>query len=170
MKPARPAKAALTLERLKAVCFYDPETGRFEWFKDYRRHQRTATKTADGYLCVRIDGKSYRLHRLAWFYVHGKWPTHQLDHKNGNRADNRLRNLREATHAENMKNRRRHRNNSSGFKGVYPCSQTQKFRAQICVGGKNRSLGYFDTAAEAHTAYVKAASKLHGHFASAGTN
>lgn len=58
------------------------------------------------------------MHRLAWFYVHGRWPTADIDHINGNRDDNRLCNLREATRQQNIQNSKRRSDNRSGIKGV----------------------------------------------------
>ena len=131
----------LTQERLKHLLDYDPETGVFT--RRVRTSNRimvgqiAGTVHSKGYLCIDIDGRKYFAHRLAWLYVHGRWPKQQIDHINGNRSDNRLCNLREASHAENQHNRRRkNKNNTSGVPGVFWNTNRRKWEARICVDGK----------------------------------
>lgn len=102
-------------------------------------------------------------HRLAWLIVTGCWPTHEIDHINGSKADNRLCNLRAATPEQNKRNT--HHRNNTGLIGASYSSVNGKFRAQIRVGGKRKFLGWFTNAEDAHTAYVDAARKYHGEFA-----
>jgi hypothetical protein len=89
----------------------------------------------------------------------------QIDHVNGDPADNRLENLRLATHQQNLCNKRRGRNNS-GLKGVY-LRPNGKFTASVAFNQRSFYLGCFDTAGEAHAAYAFAAARLHGEFARA---
>jgi hypothetical protein len=105
--------------------------------------------------------------RTVWLHraIMGEPSGLKVDHKDGNGLNNRRYNLREATHAENMRNRRTNENNTSGFKGVYLNKQSEKWCAQIKLNGKNRQLGRFDTPEEAHAAYATASAKLHGEFA-----
>lgn len=91
-----------------------------------------------------------------------------VDHINHNTLDNRKSNLRICTHAQNMCNRGIHKTNKSGFKGVYLVKGSGKYRARIRVDGKYHQVGNFDSAEEAHDAYVKAAKRLHGDFFNAG--
>lgn len=90
------------------------------------------------------------------------------DHKNGNRADNRRENLRIATDAQNCQNRKLGTNNTSGFKGVYLHKASGKWHAKIRANGKDRSLGYYHNAEEAHNAYQRASELLHREFANFG--
>jgi len=120
-----------------------------------------------GYRRICIDNRVYLAHRLAWLYMTGEWPKHQIDHINGNKNDNRHVNLREATNSENMRNTGKRSDNSSGFKGVYWNSEKMRWSAQISYNGRHKSLGTFDTAEEAHVAYRSASEKLHGQFARA---
>lgn len=90
-----------------------------------------------------------------------------VDHKNGNPLDCRRANLRLATKAENSWNSRRPRNNTSGFKGAYFCKDTGKYQARIAVSRKVIRLGTFDTAEQAHHAYLEAANLHFGEFARA---
>ena len=111
-----------------------------------------------GYICIRVDNVLYTAHRLAWLYAYGRWPTHQLDHINKDRADNRLCNLREATNAENAQNRKR-RDNKTGYTGVN--RENNKWKAEIKLNYKTIRLGLFDTPEEAHAAYLSAKHGLH---------
>jgi hypothetical protein len=86
-----------------------------------------------------------------------------IDHRNGNVLDNRKENLRICSHAENMRNRAIHRNNSLGFKGVY--KSRGRYRATIRCNGVKYELGSFDAAETAHAAYCAAAKRFHGEFA-----
>jgi len=92
----------------------------------------------------------------------------KVEHENHNTLDNQRHNIRIATHAQNMHNSRKRRNNTTGFKGVCWQSERRKFYAQICLNRKNKFLGYFDKPEDAHAAYVKAATELHGKFACKG--
>jgi hypothetical protein len=106
-----------------------------------------------------------RAHRLAWLLTYGEWPTSKIDHKNGDRADNRLSNLRLADDHQNAWNGRPHSDGKSGFKGVVYLSKRNKpWQARIKFKGKGKSLGYFATAEEAHACYVDAANRLFGEF------
>jgi hypothetical protein len=88
----------------------------------------------------------------------------QVDHVHGDVTDNRACALRWATHAENMRNSRRPRHNTSGFKGVYFEKARCKWRADISVDGRRRNLGLFDTVEAAGRAYDEASRRLHGEF------
>lgn len=105
-------------------------------------------------------------HRLAWALHFGRWPDQAIDHINGDRTDNRIANLRLATVAENTRNGKRRSTNTSGYKGV-SLTENGQWRATIVAGGRQSYLGRFSTAEDAHAAYVKAASRLHGEFARA---
>lgn len=112
-----------------------------------------------------------RIHHLVWCWVHGRWPTGELDHTNGDRSDNRIENLREVTVSQNRTNKRIQTNNKSGLKWVYLCSQTGRWRAEVspmkALGGKkHRSL--HSTREEAYQAACAAAQRLHGAFYNPG--
>ena len=110
--------------------------------------------------------KALLLHRIIMARVIGR-PLddfEHVDHRDGNGLNNTRANLRIATHTQNMQNRKRHKNNKSGYKGVYR-RRSGKWRAAIRVNGKYISLGSFDTPEEAYAAYCKAAIQYHGEFA-----
>jgi hypothetical protein len=115
---------------------------------------------------IGIDGVRYQANRLAWLYVYGQWPVDEVDHVNRDFIDKRISNLREASHAENMRNKNLHSNNKSGFKGVHWHAQSKKWRAQIKRDGKARSLGLYSTPEQAYEAYCTAAPVVHEQFAS----
>jgi hypothetical protein len=105
-------------------------------------------------------GKTRLLHRLLMGAGNGE----VVDHINGDRLDNRRCNLRLCSHAENMRNRRVHKNNSCGMKGVYYDPRRNVYRAQVRAHGRKFDLGAYALAQDAHAAYVLAASALHGEF------
>ena len=155
-------------QELKSLLHYDKSTGVFRW-----RHFRT-NKTlpwsiagsidGQGYVQIKIGGKVKMAHRLAWLYVHGELPP-QVDHRNMNRSDNRINNLRSADNSCNSMNKRMQSNNTTGFKGVTYHKGTKKFHAKIQANGLRKSLGYYETAEQAHQAYIIASGELHGQFA-----
>ncbi len=158
----------ITQSELKEILHYDPETGVFTRIKRMGKRGKigdeAGTKDTGGYICIKIFGTSHKAHRLAWLYVHGKFPTlpkNMIDHINGNKDDNRIINLREATHSQNMANTKSY--SSSGYKGV--SKSGKKWRAQITIDNKPIYIGTYDTKEEAHEAYKQAALKHHKEFA-----
>lgn len=158
----------LTLERLKTLFVYATETGQFT--RLVARGQYPAgsiagcISKADGYVRIRVDDRTYSAHRLAYFYMLGEWPIFEMDHKNGNCADNRWENLRAATSAENGANRRLRSDNTSGVKGVRFHAQSGKWRAEITLSKKRLHLGLFPTLEAADTAIRSVREKAHGEF------
>jgi hypothetical protein len=114
----------LTRERLKEVLDYSKETGVFVWIKKPYPHANSvkvgqpAGTIQHGYTVIKIDNIPYKAHRLAWLYAFGVFPTEEIDHKNGNRSDNRFLNLREVSHAVNSRNQKKRSTNTSGFTGM----------------------------------------------------
>lgn len=139
----------ITQERLKSLLTYDADTGEFRWRVNRtggaKAGCRAGSFDTERYLVMRVDGRYYRGHRLIWLYVHGQWPTHHIDHINGDPSDNRLSNLRAATPAQNNMNRRKDCRNSSGKTGVTWCANSKKWRADIGQDGRILRLGRFDT-------------------------
>lgn len=101
------------------------------------------------YQRVMIDGKSYLAHRLVWLYYYGQWPKTQLDHVNGDARDNRIKNLREVTTQENLRNCGIASNNTSSVKGVSYDYKSQKWVAYIFVHRRKKYLGGYHTLADA---------------------
>lgn len=151
------ATEILTAERLRELLDYDPETGVFRWRADVRcgvglgRIQIQAgteagcTARRDGYIRIRVLGTLYQAHRLAYLWMTGAFPEHQLDHKNRCRSDNRWQNLRPATDLENRQNIAARSDNKFGCRGVgyRPWRGASPWEARVKVNGKivNRFFG-----------------------------
>lgn len=117
------------------------------------------SSTSTGHKVINIGGQVYLLHRLIWIWHFGDIPDQQLvDHKDGDRTNNRIENLRLATHSENHMN-------DPNRRGCSWVSLKRKWRAEITTNGVTRHLGYFDTEEAARTAYIAAKLLLHGEFA-----
>ena len=149
---------------------YDPDTGILTTIR-YQpgSHRPVGTNvghlTGNQYLSFVFMGRRYYAHRVAWLLVTGAWPAHEIDHINGNKTDNRLCNLRAATHPQNEHNVGLTKRNKSGHKGVSWQARTSNWQAGISVNGKRIFLGLFDSLDEAGAAYRNAAARLHGDFA-----
>lgn len=158
----------LTVDVLREILDYDPMTGVFRWRqgrKGIRAGGVAGSKKAYGYVEIGLLNGQYLAHRLAWLFVHGVWPADQIDHIDGDRSNNCIANLREATRSENLRNRGLQRNNTSGFKGVIFDKRTGMWQARIKIHGRRILLGLHETPEAAHAAYCEAAAKHHGEFA-----
>lgn len=154
----------LTLERLKELLYYDPETGVFTWLKSRGGGAKAGGRAGwvdnSKYIRIRVDGRMYLAQRLAWFYTYGRWPMNQMDHRDLCRSNNKLCNLREATQGQNQANRKVRRDSSTGVKGVFP-STNRTFVARIRHNGKMIHLGSFPTKELASVAYEIASEAYH---------
>lgn len=113
-----------------------------------------------------INGRHQYLHRVVWALAYPFAPRPRiLDHVNRDGLDCRLRNLRPATRHQNQQNRGPNRNNKSGYKGVWRCKDTGRWKAAIMVDGKRIWLKRHNTSCEAARAYNRAARKYFGRFA-----
>ena len=161
------AASDLTACRLREIVNYDRESGVFVYRASGRGRvlgRRAGHAHCKGYREITVDGAFYLEHRLAWLYMTGVWPMDQIDHKDGDRSNNRWLNLRQATQSRNSQNLRAgHRDGSSGVLGVsYRDSKTRPWVAQIVVPIKRRIwLGSFPTKESAHAAYLAAKRLLH---------
>lgn len=157
-----------SLEWLRDNLDFNPETGVFHWTKP--GYGRTVGKPigekarAGQYLMMRVQGDIVYAHRLAWFYHHGEWPKAVIDHIDGNRANNAIVNLREATHAQNAARRQTTRLIGPS-RGVVP--HQAGYVARIHHKGVRHYLGYFTDPEEAKAAYEAKAKEIHGEFAHA---
>lgn len=155
----------LTQHDLQSVVIYDPLTGIF--INKIDRNPRALkgavagyTNTI-GYTVIQINSRKMHAHRLAWLYMTGEWPLHEVDHINHIRSDNRFQNLRQSTSSENKQNTTDRINNTSGHRGVTWHKARQKWQAQISVMGKHLYLGTFDSVDDAAAARKEAVVKFH---------
>ena len=156
----------VTLQMVKDAVKYDAATGIFTWArsrKGVNAGDVAGNKAPTGYWRVQIMRHSRLAHRLAWFYVHGVWPKHDLDHVNGVRTDNRIANLREVTRSQNLQNRVvASRRSTSGLLGAH--RSWGGWQARITIDGEVHHLGTFDTPEEAHRAYLEGKKSRHPFF------
>ena len=156
-------KSLPPLEVLQEHFSYDPETGIVcRLIANKQRPNNIGpcgSPLRDGSLYVKFNGRSLKVHRIAWKLQTGEEPPIRIDHINGNPADNRWDNLREATHQGNMANCRRP---GKYLPGVKPIGR--RWYAQASSRTDKQSLGGFDTEAEAHAAYVAWHLSYYGEF------
>jgi hypothetical protein len=161
-----PSTTTLTVERLKELLHYDPETGVFTW--KVRVANVPAGSIAgcnkERYHFIGVDGREYRAHRLAWLYMTGEWPV-EIDHRDTDGHNNRWANLRHATRIQNCRNTGLPKNSTSGSKGVYWSKDRQRWVAQITINKVRTGLGRFHTKERAAAASEAAARKHFGEFA-----
>ena len=160
----------MNIQKMREFISYDPDSGVMTWKKVLSNRTKPgalcgANIDSKGYGRVCFDGKQYRAHRVVWALFYGEAPDQQIDHINGNRLDNRIANLRLASNAENSRNCKLSKNNTSGVTGVSYHAQAKKWFAQIMFNRKNNNLGLFNTKEEAIAARKKAETQYFGQFA-----
>jgi len=136
------------VNRLKEILSYNKDSGVFTWLKKpSAKSSRVKIGEVAGYVQdyvkIKIDGKQYKAHRLAWLYMTGYFPKEQIDHINHIKTDNRFVNLREVNNQENHKNRTVNKNNTSGVVGVGWHKASKKWLAKIGIEGTEVQLGTF---------------------------
>lgn len=129
---------------------YHPHTGRFFWVRTMGQRAVKGTEAGfikphgrTAYRIIKLFGKQYKAHRLAWLFMTGKWPENLIDHIDRDGTNNRWKNLREATHSENSRNRRLQNNNKSGCAGVYWDADAKKWCAEIRIDLKIYRIGRY---------------------------
>lgn len=156
----------LTLDRLKEVFFFDPLSGNFTWKKPTCNRVKVGAIVGNPngqHHQIRIDGYSYKAHRLARLYVYGSWPEGEVDHINRVGTDNRISNLRLADRSENTVNSMV-RWNKCGYKGIHFKKKDGRFYARTKKNGhETYGRGYL-TPEEAHAEYCRMATEVHGEF------
>lgn len=170
---------------LRTLLRYDSESGGLYWrhrspefFSDSTRAHHVSTWNSkhadraafsainrDGYKTGTVLGETHLAHRVTWALEQGSWPVHQLDHIDGDRLNNRIHNLREATSVENNRNTTSRCNASSKFLGVSWQKKCKKWKSTIRINGIITHLGLFLDETDAAMAYDAAASRCHGSFA-----
>lgn len=162
---ARPQPKRLSIDELREVFSYDPLTGVFHWASVMKAGKEAGCVDHLGYLVLTVHRVRYKAHRVAFAFMHGRWPVGIVDHVNGCALDNSAFNIREVTPQQNRQNQRRARSDSkTGIQGVVN-APGNRFAAVLKSGGKRRRIGTFDTAQAAHEAYCAAKRAAHPFFA-----
>ena len=167
-----------SVDLFKSLLDYNPITGNLIWKKRPRSsfpslgdckawNTKYSCKPAGclngkGYCQLPVNGIKYLAHRIIYFMFHGIMPDF-IDHIDGNRANNKIDNLRSVTHSENLKNSKLYSTNTSGFTGVYWCNTSKKWKSTIKVDGKAVHLGCFDSVRDAADARLDAGIKYGFH-------
>ena len=152
------ADANPTAAELRADFSYDPDTGYLTRISGQRPGHRVGYLHKRGYVMVSYLARIYLAHRVAWCLAHGAWPAGEIDHINGDKADNRLVNLRDVSPQENSQNRHGAlRSNRTGLLGVTP-TKSGGYMARLFVRGQRHYLGVHATAEAAHEVYKAAKS------------
>lgn len=174
----------IRFEQVDKLIGYDAESGKLFWrqrpqemFKTenlcrfwndrYAGVEAFSSCDSNGYRQGAILGRKYRAHRVCWLLLHGEWPHGEIDHVDGNRENNCAENLRDVSRAENQRNRKRNRNNTSGVNGVRFDKRRGKWSAVIRVNGGRKQLGLFLLRSEAVAARM-IANRHHGYSESHG--
>lgn len=165
-----------SVKRLREFLSYNPKDGLILWIKApaYNKQflvgKEAGSLAENGYVVIKIFGKIYGAHRIAWALKTGKWPSFDLDHKDTKRANNKWANLRRGGYLLNARNRRAKLGTKFGLKGIFYVDdrfRRKPFAAKIVLKGKTKYLGYFHSPEEAHAAYCKAAKEFYGSYARA---
>ena len=171
------AKIIVTQNLVRELLNYDPETGIFTWrYRDRKycvsdKSQKVfnanfAGKIAggfsdDGYINIKILGRLFLAHRLAYLYMTGNFPATEIDHKDRNRSNNAFENLRAVSREVNLQNTFNPLpSNKLQIRGVRQV-RGKKFVARIRANNECYHLGHFDTADEAFVAYLAAKQVYH---------
>lgn len=162
MNTDRSGVSDVTKELLHSLFTYEAETGNLIW--------KTNTGTAkagsiagyiknkganysNGYRYIRVNSRDYPAHRLVWLFHNGRFPSKYIDHINTIRDDNRIENLRDVSHAENMLNLAKGSGASSGYKGVYRAKGASKWFSVVYWEGLSVHLGWYDDPVDASSVY-----------------
>jgi hypothetical protein len=158
----------LSFEEVDELLAYDPENGSLTWKVDAgtkRAGSIAGCFNVEMYPVVRIRGRLYKLHRIAWLLFYGAWPVNQIDHRDGDKMNLKIGNFRAATCFGNAQNKKLVSYNTSGIKGVSWHRRAGKWVVQITSNGEYRYLGLYSDKKLAAQAYAKAANDLHKEFA-----
>jgi hypothetical protein len=147
-------------ELLRKLLRYEPSSGKLFWRKrpnemfktsgDCKRWNATyagneaGSLKRDGYISIKVISCVTSSHRIVWAMQTGGWPKGEIDHINGKKTDNRMSNLRDVKHSENMKNQKTPKNNKSGVAGVFWDKSAKKWKATIYHKNKSIYLGRFE--------------------------
>lgn len=143
---------------------YNKELGTFTYISDSRFHKigDIVGASTHGYIRLCFGYETYLAHRIAWLLVNGTWPKYHIDHIDGDKTNNAIRNLRDIQHVYNAQNVKSARGCSkTGLLGAWPSTSSCRFVSQIMANGTRKHIGTFDSAEDAHQAYLIEKRRLH---------
>ena len=150
--------------------YFEYKDGELYWKKPTAKKIRigsiVGSVDARGYKKVRFFNKVYAVHRIIFLMHHGYLPT-EIDHKDNNKINNKIENLRPATVNQNRQNALTRKDNSSGAKGVSFDKNKNKWNVRIQVNKKTKRIGYFEDLELADLVAQEARDLYHGEFAKA---
>jgi len=158
----------MTQKELMCLLDYDRATGLFTWKVTKNNRVKAGSNAGykspkNGYIQIKINGRHYQAHRLAWLFVNGDFPQCELDHIDHDRSNNAINNLRPVSRKQNSRNTRVRKNSYSGVTGVYWDKHSFQWRVMVhSLDGKSHHVGYFKDFDEARRAR-KDAEKEHGY-------
>lgn len=159
--------SGITKHEVMQLLHYDSLTGQLHWIVNRRggvkRGDLAGCLDPYGYVQIYINRKAYKAHRLAWLLQYGEHPIDKIDHINGVKNDNRLCNLRNASHKQNLENVKLSIASTSGFRGVSFVRSKNKWKAQITHNYRNYNLGLYNSAEQAALAAKQARDCLFTH-------
>lgn len=149
-------KVGVLLDYIRSRLTYSPTEGEFYWVSDGSK--LNTSLTGRGYVKTSVLGKIHYIHRLAWLWVHGRWPDYEIDHINRVKTDNRLDNLREVNSSENCQNRLV--DGPSGLPGVR-MGKSGSWETSIAFRGRQVRVTGFATPEEASEMHIELKKRLH---------
>jgi len=153
-----------SITALAARLSADFETGSLIWRTGPYKGRLAGKIDAKGYLLVMVDGIRLRAHRVVYALRYNEWPKQQIDHINGVKTDNRIKNLRLASNSLNQQNKIQPNGKTvTGSRGVSftPNSKVNPYRVEIQIDGNRHYIGAFPSIEAAEQAYIKAKKVLH---------
>ena len=135
----------ITQKELKEVVSYDELTGKFTYVKTITGYvikgniAGAKVPNSSGYMTMQVHRRMYQAHRLVWLYVHGEFPKGQIDHKDGDKTNNKLSNLRDVSRGVNLSNRV----SKTSTKCVGVTLRNGTYYARLMVDGLRHELGSF---------------------------
>lgn len=162
-------KQDLTVELVKSVLKYDPDTGHLIWIgKSHSKRIILGARAGSlvkstGYRSVTVFGRAYQEHVLIWFMYYGEWPKGQVDHEDHVRDHNWISNLKDVSFLENMRNRKAMDGTITGHQGVWFNTRRNKYVAEITMNGKKVYQKSFDSARAAAEARAEELIRLGFH-------
>ena len=136
----------ITPAEVREIFDYWPDSGLLTWKIKVCRAERgdVAGSKNRGYISIKYKQKKYPAHRLAYCHFYGEWPDQMIDHIDGDRSNNRIKNLRQATNQINQHNQTKLRtDNTSGYCGVAYVPRLNRYKAEIKVNKKEIYLGIY---------------------------